>query len=205
MRLSRHQGNSSKVFWRLTTTRSENANDVPWIHRHRHATPRGFGGRAPFHCFIRYKYLAELEPWLVPTTCERAYAPERLLHTCCGFRSKMGAASFIIPPKTEDRALTRSVRRQREDSRRRAMPEDRPLWDRLPLGPYAVGFQTRFQRDYARSYHLAFPECGRPPAPGQPRPLLVNLWYPAHTNVSAQPLCQGDYLRIQSSDAELAS
>ena len=31
-----------------------------------------------------------------------------------------------------------------------------PLWDKLPAGPYAVGYKTSWQLDYSRRYDATF-------------------------------------------------
>jgi pimeloyl-ACP methyl ester carboxylesterase len=73
-------------------------------------------------------------------------------------------------------------------------PERRPLWGQLPPGPYGVGYQSFFALDYARSYDLFYPDSAPVHARKQPRPLLVNLWFPAKPDGSAEPMRQGEYL-----------
>jgi pimeloyl-ACP methyl ester carboxylesterase len=78
---------------------------------------------------------------------------------------------------------------------------DRPLWGDLPRGSYAVGYQSSFHLDYARTYDLYFPN---PPAARKtPRPILVNVWYPADPAPAIEPLRQGDYLQIATQGSML--
>lgn len=84
------------------------------------------------------------------------------------------------------------------------LPKVRPLWGGLQPGPYAVGYQSCFQLDYARTYDLHYPNGGQATARKTPRPILVNIWYPATAGPSDEPLRQGDYLQIATQDAALA-
>jgi pimeloyl-ACP methyl ester carboxylesterase len=79
-----------------------------------------------------------------------------------------------------------------------------PLWDKLPPGPYAVGFKTGWQLDYSRRYNMTFDD-NTTYAPGKaPRPILVNLWYPASKKNDAKRMPHRDYLNIRSDDPQLA-
>jgi hypothetical protein len=53
------------------------------------------------------------------------------------------------------------------------------LWGKLPPGSHVVGYKSSWQLDYSRRYHMTFDDKTTY-APGKaPRPLLVNVWYPA--------------------------
>jgi hypothetical protein len=79
-----------------------------------------------------------------------------------------------------------------------------PLWDKLPPGPCAVGYKTSWQVDYSRRYNLTFDDRTTY-APGKaPRPILVNVWYPARKVGDAKRMPHRDYLEIQSADPLLA-
>src|SRR5260370_21937940 len=64
-----------------------------------------------------------------------------------------------------------------------AQRPDPMLWGGLEPGPYTIGYRSYFALD---SKHRFGPEDG-------PRPVLVNVWYPAAAT-SAEPLRYRDYL-----------
>jgi pimeloyl-ACP methyl ester carboxylesterase len=79
-----------------------------------------------------------------------------------------------------------------------------PLWDKLPPGPYAVGFKTSWQLDYSRRYNMTFDDKTTY-APGKaPRPILMNVWYPAGKVGDAKRMPHRDYLEIRSAGPPLA-
>jgi hypothetical protein len=80
-----------------------------------------------------------------------------------------------------------------------------PLWDKLPPGLYAVGYKTLWQLDYARRYNMTFDDKTTY-APGKaPRPILINLWYPASKAGDSKTMPHRAYLNIQSDDPLLAA
>jgi pimeloyl-ACP methyl ester carboxylesterase len=82
--------------------------------------------------------------------------------------------------------------------------QSRPLWDKLPAGPFAVGFRSCWQLDYSRRYNMTFDDKTTY-APGKaPRPILVNAWYPADKAHDARRIPHRDYLKIESEDPLLA-
>src|SRR5260370_4883653 len=64
-----------------------------------------------------------------------------------------------------------------------AQRPDPMLWGGLEPGPYTIGYRSYFALD---SKHRLGPEDG-------PRPVLVNVWYPAAATGS-EPLRYRDYL-----------
>ena len=79
-----------------------------------------------------------------------------------------------------------------------------PLWGKLSPGPHAVGFRSTWQRDYSRRYNITFDDRTTY-APGKsPRPILVNVWYPAKIEPRSTPMRHRDYLAIGSDDPQLA-
>jgi predicted dienelactone hydrolase len=79
-----------------------------------------------------------------------------------------------------------------------------PLWDKLPPGPYAVGYKTSWQLDPARRYSMTYDDQTTY-APGKaPRPILVNVWYPAGQVGDAKRMPHRDYLEIRAADPPLA-
>ncbi len=71
-------------------------------------------------------------------------------------------------------------------------------------GPLPVGFTSHWSLDDARTYDTTCADgstyAGGEPAP---RPILVNVWYPAAPTPDAAPLRRGDYLDVSSADARL--
>jgi pimeloyl-ACP methyl ester carboxylesterase len=79
-----------------------------------------------------------------------------------------------------------------------------PLWDKLPPGPYAVGFRTSWQLDYSRRYNMTFDDMTTYAAGKAPRPILMNVWYPADKVGGAKRMPHRDYLKIREADPLLA-
>jgi hypothetical protein len=74
------------------------------------------------------------------------------------------------------------------------------LWGKLTPGPHQVGFKSLWQLDHARRYNMTFSD-GTTYATGKaPRPILINVWYPAKPLADARPMVHGDYLDIASTD-----
>jgi hypothetical protein len=82
---------------------------------------------------------------------------------------------------------------------------DRRLWGTLEPGPHPVGFTRSWQLDPARQYAPEFraEDAGPGPAPESPRPILVNLWYPARES-GAPPMRYRDYLDFGSDNPLIA-
>ncbi len=78
------------------------------------------------------------------------------------------------------------------------------LWGKLAPGPYSVGFRSVWQMDYSRKYNTVFDDKTTY-APGKaPRPILINMWYPAEGSDELKPMPHRDYLAIQTEDPRLA-
>ncbi len=90
------------------------------------------------------------------------------------------------------------------------------LWLPLPLlaagaaaqreaGPLPVGFTRHWSLDPARTYDTTFADGTTYAGGGQaPRPILVNVWYPAAPAEDAALLRRGDYLDVTCADPRLA-
>ena len=76
----------------------------------------------------------------------------------------------------------------------------RPLWGDLAPGDHGVGFRSFWSLDHGRTYTR--PESGLPASEKFPRPVLVNIWYPA-ARTDAAPMPHGTYLDIAPSDERL--
>jgi hypothetical protein len=82
--------------------------------------------------------------------------------------------------------------------------EPPPFWGKLSPGPYAVGFRSVWQLDYSRTYQMVFDDKTSYAAGKAPRPILVNIWYPALEPDEPVPMAHGDYLAIETGDVRLA-
>jgi pimeloyl-ACP methyl ester carboxylesterase len=82
--------------------------------------------------------------------------------------------------------------------------ESPPLWGGLRPGPHPVGFRSHWQKDYSRRYDLVLDSKAPRASTKSPRPILINVWYPATRTDSPTPMRHRDYLRIESQDPQLA-
>lgn len=85
-----------------------------------------------------------------------------------------------------------------------AFADSPPLWGKLAPGPHGVGFKSLWELDYSRRYNIKFDD-GTTYATGKaPRPILINMWYPAKRPENAKPMSHRGYLEIVSADPRLA-
>jgi pimeloyl-ACP methyl ester carboxylesterase len=73
----------------------------------------------------------------------------------------------------------------------------------LRAGPHTVGFESRWELDWGRTYNLVFPDRTRYAAGKAPRPIVINTWYPAAVPTGCTPMRHRDYLRIETDDPRL--
>lgn len=73
----------------------------------------------------------------------------------------------------------------------------------LKPGPHTVGFRSEWQLDSTRSYNTKYDDGTSYSARKSPRPILVNVWYPAQ-RVSGKPLVHGSYLDIRARSQPLS-
>ncbi len=79
-----------------------------------------------------------------------------------------------------------------------------PFWGKLAPGPHAVGFRSVWELDYSRAYKMVFDDKTVYGSVKSPRPILINIWYPAVRTDSPKPMPHRDYLAIQTTDPRLA-
>jgi pimeloyl-ACP methyl ester carboxylesterase len=79
-----------------------------------------------------------------------------------------------------------------------------PFWGKLSAGPFAVGFKSLWQLDYSRIYNTVFDDKTTYASGKAPRPILINIWYPAEQSSDLPPMPHRDYLKIQTEDPRLA-
>ncbi len=87
---------------------------------------------------------------------------------------------------------------------RQARAEAPPLWGRLSPGAHAVGFRSTWELDYSRTYNTTFDDKTKHATGKAPRPVLINVWYPAERAGDARPMPHGGYFEIGSDDPRLA-
>jgi hypothetical protein len=86
----------------------------------------------------------------------------------------------------------------------RCVAGDFPLWGKLPSGTHAVGFRSLWQFDYTRTYNMTFKDHTSYTTGKAPRPILINVWYPAQAREPGHPMRHRDYLAVTSDDPRLA-
>lgn len=84
-----------------------------------------------------------------------------------------------------------------------ASAQSPPLWGSLQPGKYRVGFQSHWEFDYARTYQMTFADKTTYADGKAPRPILVNIWYPAEPVEEMQPMKHRQYLDITTDDPRL--
>ena len=78
------------------------------------------------------------------------------------------------------------------------------LWGDLEPGPHSVGFRSAWAFDPARTYDTTFSDGARYSVERRaPRPILMNVWYPAAPAVELDRMLHGGYLEILSDDPRL--
>jgi len=82
-------------------------------------------------------------------------------------------------------------------------PAPPPAEDRGPTIE-VVGFRSSWELDGSRTYRTAFDEGATYGAEDAPRPVLMNLWYPARAGAAAEPMPHGGYLELPDGDPRLA-
>jgi dienelactone hydrolase len=84
-----------------------------------------------------------------------------------------------------------------------AFGQEKLLWGNLQPGPYAVGFQSRYELDATRDYDPAYPVQPGAARSKKPRPIFIAWWYPAQSS-AAPRLVYRDYLDAHEPGAEAA-
>jgi hypothetical protein len=79
-----------------------------------------------------------------------------------------------------------------------------PLWGKLSLGSHAVGFRTVWQLDCSRGYNMIVGNATTYAAGKVPRPILINIWYPAKVADGDKAMRHRAYPEIRSAEPPLA-
>jgi dienelactone hydrolase len=77
-------------------------------------------------------------------------------------------------------------------------------WGKLPPGPHGVGFKSLWRLDDSRRYNMTFDDRTTYASCKAPRPILINIWYPAKKDADDKPMPHREYLEIKSADPQLA-
>src|SRR5262245_21609274 len=85
-----------------------------------------------------------------------------------------------------------------------AAAQSPPLWGKLSPGSYGVGFRTVWQLDYSRRYNTTFDDKSTYATGKAPRPILINIWYPAKAAGNGKTMRHRDYLDVRSAEPSLA-
>jgi pimeloyl-ACP methyl ester carboxylesterase len=100
------------------------------------------------------------------------------------------------PVKPSRRRVTRPVSGLGE--------EVQMLWGKLNPGPHYVGFRSVWELDTSRPYNMIFEDKTAYASEKSPRPILINIWYPARGPNETRPMRHRDYLAIETEDPRLA-
>ena len=79
-----------------------------------------------------------------------------------------------------------------------------PGWGTLTPGPFAVGFKSSWRLDPSRAYNRVFNDKTTYASGKSPRPILINMWYPAEPAKNLEPMPHRGYLDIRSSDPQFS-
>jgi pimeloyl-ACP methyl ester carboxylesterase len=75
------------------------------------------------------------------------------------------------------------------------------VWAKLGRGSYGCGFRNEWRQDYGHRYQTKLEDGSVFGVDKSPRPILMNVWYPASGGGTSMTL--GDYYKIGSSGPEL--
>lgn len=84
-----------------------------------------------------------------------------------------------------------------------ALAQSPPLWGKLTPGRFPVGFRSEWQLDHSRRYNTTFDDQTKYADVPAPRPILLNVWYPAANVGDAKRMPHRDYLEIRSDNPQL--
>ncbi len=79
-----------------------------------------------------------------------------------------------------------------------------PGWATLTPGPFAVGFKSSWRLDPSRAYNRVFDDKTTYASGKAPRPILINMWYPAEPAKNLEPMPHRGYLDIRSADPQFS-
>ena len=71
-------------------------------------------------------------------------------------------------------------------------------------GPFTVGFKSSWRLDPSRVYNRVFDDKTTYASGKSPRPILINMWYPAEPAKNLEPMPHRGYLDIRSSEPQFS-
>ena len=77
------------------------------------------------------------------------------------------------------------------------------LGSTLNLGSHKVGFEQKWLFDYGRTYKMKLPNGSFYGSKKSPRPILLNLWYPALPSKRTKPMPHSRYLDFAKANPEI--
>ncbi|MEJ0032775.1 MAG: redoxin domain-containing protein [Bacteroidota bacterium] len=80
--------------------------------------------------------------------------------------------------------------------------QQKMLYPNLEKGKYDIGYKTIIDFDYSRSYNLSYPN-DTSSSKHDPRPIIINIWYPATITKKDKSMLYGDYIKIPTQDVRL--
>ncbi|HET7504895.1 MAG TPA: hypothetical protein VFK02_27920 [Kofleriaceae bacterium] len=78
-----------------------------------------------------------------------------------------------------------------------------PVLGGLRPGEHDVGFRRSWDLDYARTYQMQFADGSKYAADKAPRPVLINVWYPASASQAARRMRHREYLDVTTAQPDL--
>jgi pimeloyl-ACP methyl ester carboxylesterase len=79
-----------------------------------------------------------------------------------------------------------------------------PGWGTLTPGPFTVGFKSSWRLDPSRAYNRVFGDKTTYASGKSPRPMLINMWYPAEPAKNLEPMPHRGYLDIRSTEPQFS-
>lgn len=73
-----------------------------------------------------------------------------------------------------------------------------PLWGTLAPGPFAVGYEREWVRDYSRTWRITRRSDGRFVPDTTGRPVRIDRWYPARAGAPSSRMRLGGYARMDA-------
>lgn len=76
------------------------------------------------------------------------------------------------------------------------------LYPGIEKGKHDIGYQTIIDLDYSRTYNLVYP-TDTISQRHDPRPIIINIWYPAQVSKKDKQMLYGDYIKVETQDETL--
>jgi dienelactone hydrolase len=80
--------------------------------------------------------------------------------------------------------------------------QENSLWGELKAGPYSVGFKRIYELDYSRTYTMQYIDSTSIVSEKEPRPMIINIWYPAENEGNRSPMKYEEYFNFKCNDSK---